>query len=101
MTQAQSAGVNLNSSIRTIETFRDGRERITTFALFHRQTLKITLDNYLTLHQPDLSYSHRMELHRLGRKLLEHSKKLRLEHSRLARSSCRSSCHRKMNRSPA
>jgi hypothetical protein len=33
----------------------------------------------------------------LGRKLLVHSKKLRLEHSRLARSSCR----RKMNRSPA
>lgn len=29
-----SAGVLLNSSIRTIEIFRDGRERITTFALF-------------------------------------------------------------------
>ena len=87
----------MNSSIRTIETFRDGRERITTFALFHRQTLKITLANHRTLRQPDLSYSHRMVLHRLGRKLLVHSKKLRLEHSRLARSSCR----RKMNRSPA
>jgi hypothetical protein len=92
-----SAGVHLNSSIRTIETSRDGRERITTFALFHRQTLKITLANYRTLRQPDLSYSHRMVLHRLGRRLLVHSKKLRLEHSKMARSSCR----RKMSRSPA
>ena len=92
-----SAGVHLNSSIRTIETFRDGRERITTFALFDRQTLKITLANHRTLRQPDLSYSHRMELHRLGQLRLVHSKKLRLEHSSLARCSC---C-RKMNRSPA
>lgn len=81
--------IRLPASFSTCQTaltvFRDGRERLTTFALSVRQTL-ITLANHLTLRQPDLSCIRHMERHRSEQ--LVHSSWLRLEHSRLVQLRC-------------